>query len=46
LRSYDLPVAATDAIDWLTMASLRNSEDLHFNSTAGTISGPSGPAGT
>ncbi|WFU44325.1 hypothetical protein QA640_18890 [Bradyrhizobium sp. CB82] len=41
LRSYDLPAGAVDAIDWLTMASLRNSEDwfIHFDSTDGTLSG-------
>ena len=41
VRSYALPAGATDPIDWLTMASLRNSEDwfIHFDSTDGTLSG-------
>ncbi|MHC2336546.1 hypothetical protein [Bradyrhizobium sp. USDA 4454] len=41
LRSYALPAGATDPVDWLTMSSLRNSEDwfIHFDSTDGTLSG-------
>ena len=41
LRSYALPAGATDPIDWMTMASLRNSEDwfIHFDTVDGTFSG-------
>jgi hypothetical protein len=41
LRSFRLLPGTTDPIDWITMASLRNSEDwfLHFDSIHGTLSG-------
>ncbi|MBR0869398.1 hypothetical protein JQ633_03440 [Bradyrhizobium tropiciagri] len=41
LRAYALPAGAVDPVDWLTMSSLRNSEDwfIHFDSTDGTLSG-------
>jgi hypothetical protein len=45
LRSFSPPSWQIAPVDWLTLASLRNSEDwfLHYDSTDGTLSGATTP---
>ena len=45
LLSYALPSGQIDPVDWLTLASMRNSNDwfIHYDSVDGTLSGATTP---